>query len=236
MTASVADGAMHPLDAAAMPRTSNKPPRLNQIGQRIGAKGERTRQKLIDVTVSLLESHGMRDLTVAEVARVAETSPATFYVYFDSVQAVVLGALERAPHSNQALLDLMCAPWNISDAPARAIGFVRLYTDLWNRHGTIFRVRNMAAEEGDQRFLAARSAAALPMLESICQTIEQGQAAGRIPLAIHAASAAGVMLSMLERLSSVGPKQPYGPTHGITYDRMREAAAHTLVQFLGLGQ
>ncbi len=227
---------MHPLDAAVMPRTSNKPPRLNQIGQRIGAKGERTRQKLIDVTVSLLESHGMRDLTVAEVARVAETSPATFYVYFDSVQAVVLGALERAPHSNDELVGLMRAPWGDGDAGTRALEFVRLYTDLWNRHGTIFRVRNMAAEEGDARFVTARSAAALPMLEAIVDSIEQGQADGRIPPTIHAASGAGVMLSMLERVSSVGPRQPYEPTHEITYDRMREAAAHALVQFLGLGK
>ena len=89
MATSLVDGPVAPLDDGTMP-TRNKPPRLNQIGQKIGAKGERTRQRLIDVTVELLETHGMRDLTVAEIARVAETSSATFYVYFDNVQAVVL--------------------------------------------------------------------------------------------------------------------------------------------------
>jgi hypothetical protein len=35
---------------------------VNQVGQTIGTKGLRTRQRLIDVTVELLETHGLRDL------------------------------------------------------------------------------------------------------------------------------------------------------------------------------
>ena len=167
--ATLVDPATVPLDDGAMP-TKTKPPRLNQIGQKIGAKGERTRQRLIDITVGLLETRGMRDLTVAEIARVAETSPATFYVYFDSVQAVVLGALERAPHSNDELVALIERPWD--RGVADALAFVTLYTDLWNRHGTIFRVRNMAAEEGDERFLAARGGASVPMLKAIWQSLD----------------------------------------------------------------
>ena len=41
----------------------------NQYGQKIGSKGERTRQLLIDTTVELLESHGLRDVSVVDVAR-----------------------------------------------------------------------------------------------------------------------------------------------------------------------
>ena len=230
MGASLVDGPLVPLDDGAMP-TKTKPPRLNQIGQKIGAKGQRTRQRLIDVTIELLETHGMRDLTVAEIARVAETSPATFYVYFDSVQAVVLGALEQAPHSNDELVALIERPW--TKGVADALAFVTLYTDLWNRHRTIFRVRNMAAEEGDQRFLDARSRASLPMLGAISDRVKAGQAAGRIDGSLHPASTAGVILAMLERLSSVGPSREAEPHFGITYDHMRRAAAHMLAQMLG---
>jgi len=228
--ADLVDPAVVQLDGAAMP-TKSKTPRLNQIGQKIGAKGERTRQRLIEVTVELLETRGMRDLTVAEIARVAETSPATFYVYFDSVQAVVLGALERAPHSNDELLARIEAPW--PKGVVDALAFVTLYTDLWNRHGTIFRVRNMAAEEGDERFVVARGRASLPMLKAIAGRISQGQAAGRIDIGLHPASTAGVILAMLERLSSVGPARYADTSFGITYDHMRRAAAHMLAQMLG---
>lgn len=229
MATSLVDGPVAPLDDGTMP-TRNKPPRLNQIGQKIGAKGERTRQRLIDVTVELLETHGMRDLTVAEIARVAETSSATFYVYFDNVQAVVLGALERAPHSNDELIALIEAPWR--NGVADALAFVTLYTDLWNRHRTIFRVRNMAAEEGDARFLDARGRASLPMLKAITERISAGQGEGRIDASLHPASTAGVILAMLERLSSVGPSREAEPHFGITYEHMRRAAAHMLAQML----
>ena len=228
--ATLVDPATVPLDDGTMP-TKTKPPRLNQIGQKIGAKGERTRQRLIEITVELLETRGMRDLTVAEIARVAETSPATFYVYFDSVQAVVLGALERAPHSNDELVTLIERPWD--RGVADALAFVTLYTDLWNRHGTIFRVRNMAAEEGDERFLAARGGASVPMLKAISARVAAGQASGRIDASLHPASTAGVILAMLERLSSIGPSRQADASFGITFDHMRQAAAHMLAQMFG---
>src|SRR3546814_7076111 len=51
-------------------------------GRKLGAKGRRTRQQLIDATVALLETHGLRDVSVVDVARAVQTSPGTFYVYF----------------------------------------------------------------------------------------------------------------------------------------------------------
>jgi hypothetical protein len=110
---------------------------------------------------------------------------------------------------------------------------VWLYTESWNRNGTIFRVRNMAAEEGDRRFLNARSAVALPMLMAIGDKVRQGQAAGNIAPSLHPESTAGVIIAMLERLSAVGPTQATAQTYGITFDHMREAAAHMLMQMLG---
>ena len=75
-------------------------PEYNHYGQKIGSKGERTRRALIDKTVDLLESHGLRDVSVADVARAAKTSPATFYVYFRGVPEVVLAALEAASQTS----------------------------------------------------------------------------------------------------------------------------------------
>ncbi len=207
------------------------PVRHNQIGQKIGAKGFRTRQRLIDVTVELLDTLGLRDLTVAEVARVSKTSPATFYVYFDSVQAVVLAALEQAPHSTPELLGMLDTRWTADDGLDRARAYVNLYTDLWNRHRTIFRVRNMAAEEGDMRFVESRSATAVPMIEALAKQIAMGQAAGQIAPALHPRSLAGTILTMMERLSSVGPQS--AGHYDISYDSLRESAAHMVAQALG---
>src|SRR3546814_15871581 len=64
-------------------------------GRKLGAKGQRTRQQLIDATVALLETPGLRDVSVVAVARAAPTSPATFYVYFKDVPDVVRSEARR---------------------------------------------------------------------------------------------------------------------------------------------
>nr|WP_260582911.1 TetR/AcrR family transcriptional regulator [Sphingopyxis sp. PET50] len=69
-------------------------------GRKLGAKGQRTRQQLIEATVALLETHGLRDVSVVDVARAAQTSPATFYVYFKGVPEAVLAALEHASQTS----------------------------------------------------------------------------------------------------------------------------------------
>src|SRR3546814_9673722 len=125
-------------------------------GRKLGAKGQRTRQQLIDVTVALLETHGLRDVSVVDVARAAQTSPATFYVYFKGVPEVVLAALEGASQTSPELEAIIARDWLVPGADEAAAAFVECYTDLWNRNRTIFVVRNLAAEEGDVRFYEAR--------------------------------------------------------------------------------
>ena len=44
-----------------------------------GRRGLATRQKLLDATRAVLDTVAYRDLKVVDIARQAETSPATFY-------------------------------------------------------------------------------------------------------------------------------------------------------------
>lgn len=208
---------------------------LNQNGQKIGSKGQRTRRLLIDTTVSLLESHGLRDLSVMDVARAADTSPATFYVYFRGVPEVVLAALDDARQTSPELEEALTQDWLAPGAAARALDVVIAYTELWNRHRTVFRVRNLAAEEGDARFYAARTDASRPMMAALTRQIARAQAAGRVPVALSAAACAGTILMMLERLAAVGPARVEGDDEreGVSYPELRAAAAHTLATMLG---
>jgi AcrR family transcriptional regulator len=59
-------------------------------GRALGQRGARTRRRLLDATSQLLETEGIRDLRVVEIARVVGTSPATFYQYFRDVDDAVL--------------------------------------------------------------------------------------------------------------------------------------------------
>jgi len=202
----------------------------NQHGQRIGAKGARTRQRIIDVTLHLLEEHGLRDLSVAEIAREAEVSPSSFYVYFDSVQDVVLAALENATQSTPEMLEILTGDWTRANARAKARQFVELYANEWDKHRTVFRIRNLAAEEGDERFFQVRREAVYPLLKALSAQVEHAMERGRLEKSHHPRAAAGVIIAMLDRISAVSqqPRQP-----GVTFDRMLDSAGYLLACMLG---
>lgn len=221
-----------PAAAEASARMPARKSGYNHYGQKIGSKGERTRQALIDTTVELLGTHGLRDVSVADVARGAQTSPATFYVYFRGVPEVVLAALEDAPQTSPELEALIAKDWQEPGALERARAFVDAYCELWNRHGTVFRVRNLAAEEGDARFYQARMAAAAPMMAALTAQIERAQAAGAVPADLRPRACAGTILMMLERLSAIGPMSRDDDAD-IAFGPLKAAAAFTLANMLG---
>lgn len=217
--------------AANAPAARASDPGYNHYGQKIGSKGERTRQMLIDTTVELLESKGLRDVSVVDVARAAKTSPATFYVYFRGVPEVVLAALESASQTSSELEALAARDWLAEGGQAAARDFVDAYTQLWNRNRTIFRVRNLAAEEGDMRFLQSRMEQAAPMMDALSAAVARAQAADRLPATLSPRSCAGTLLMMLERLAAVGPLTR--EADGLSYAALKTAAAFSLAAMLG---
>lgn len=232
MTASAQTDGLAEGQVQPKPAPRNRRAAYNHYGQKIGSKGERTRQLLIDTTVELLESHGLRDVSVVDVARAASTSPATFYVYFRGVPEVVLAALETAPQTSPAVEALVGQDWLTPGAMARAREFVEAYAELWNRNGTIFRVRNLAAEEGDERFFHARATAAAPMMAALSLQVERAQAAGHTPADLRPRACAGTMLMMLERLAATGPLARHEDEQ-VSYEALKASAAYTIAYMLG---
>lgn len=200
-------------------------------GRQLGSKGQRTRQQLIEATVQLLQTHGLRDVSVVDVARLAETSPATFYVYFKSVPDVVLAALDNLPPGVPGFEALLDRDWSADEARAAALDFVEHYAEFWNRHRTIFVVRNLASEEGDARFYTARIRQAAPVMAALCRQLRRAQDNGRLPPDLSPEACAGTLLMMLERLSAIGPiSQDH---EGISYAALKAAAAHNIAMMLG---
>ncbi len=199
----------------------------------MGSKGQRTRQRLIDTTIDLLERARLRDLRVVDIAQAAETSAATFYLYFQDVIEAVLAASSEVSQSLPELIELLEHDWDDAGEEGAALHFVERYIAFWDEHRPLFRARNLAAEEGDDRFVAAREQSVRPLLNALSAKIATAQRRGRLPSGAPPIAHAGTLLMMLERLGALS--HLYRDQPEITYRQLLDAAAETLNWAVGVG-
>ncbi|WP_043470843.1 TetR/AcrR family transcriptional regulator, partial [Kitasatospora sp. MBT66] len=76
-------------------------------GRVAGRRGQETRQKLLDCLREMLSTSPYRDVKVIDVARMAGTSPATFYQYFPDVEGAVLEIAEEMAKDADTLKELV---------------------------------------------------------------------------------------------------------------------------------
>jgi len=171
-------------------------------GRPLGRRAQQTRRRLLDATADLLESHGIRELRVVEVARKVGTSPATFYQYFRSVDEAVLVLAEELTEELHPLTELLERPWNgkggLETARHMVDGFIR----YWDRHRAVLRVRNLAAEEGDPRYREVRNRTLSTITDRLAKQIADNQKASRVGTEITPYAAAAAMVSMMERMAA----------------------------------
>ena len=202
----------------------------NQAGQLIGQKGAETRRRIMTVAADLLSSQPLRNLRVSDITRSAHTSASTFYLYFQDVADVVLTLLRELPPSLPETYDLDLGSWTPGRAHDAAEDFIEAYTTRWSGRAALMRVRNLAAEEGDVRFLEVRRRYVQPLLKAFAARIEECQIGGSVPPTLHAASTAASLIALLERFAAVAHTQ--SGDSGITYERSREATAFILASVL----
>jgi len=210
-------------------------PETNQTGQTMGKKGLRTRRTLIDTTVALLSETPLRDLKVVDIAAAAKTSAATFYVYFDSVIDVVLAGAGELSQSTPEIVALVEADWDEDNCHDRAVAVITEYLRYWDEHRALMRTRNLAAEEGDERFVRTREHSIRPLMTAMVGKIEAAQRERRLARGIYPYASAGTLLMMLERLGALAHMydRRQDRTTALSFDQMKEAAAHMVAATFG---
>ena len=183
-------------------------------GRALGQRGLRTRARLLDATAQSLERGGLRDLRVVDIARVVGTSPATFYQYFENVEQAILVLAEELMEGAAALAGLVDGDWSDEDLSpvSRALAepwtdrsarqIVEAFVASWDEHRAVLRVRNLAAQEGDRRFRAARNASLRPITEALAARVAESQGAGRLSADVSPIAAASAMVAMTERVAA----------------------------------
>jgi len=167
-------------------------------GRSLGRRGALTRRRLLDATGELLETRGLRDLRVVDIARSVGTSPATFYQYFRAVEDAVLVLAEEAAEDLGSVIARLDEPWS----DASSLRMVDAFVDAWSQHRAVLRTRNLAAQEGDQRFRAVRLASLRPITEALAAKITEAQRAGRVDASMSPIAAASAIVAMTERVAA----------------------------------
>lgn len=201
----------------------------NLSGQQMGAKGQLTRRRLLDVTRELLSSTALRDLRAVDIARRAKTSKATFYLYFENVEATALVLAEEAVQDAGPLIRAVEADW--SESPKRgAEAFVRAYFDYYDRHRAVLRVQNLAVGEGDKAFAEVRYRLSTPLHIALSEKINRAQRPGPRDEAEDTITLAAVLIGGMERNAEGYPNYP--PKFGVTRERLINSSVSVILAVL----
>ncbi|HEV3354724.1 MAG TPA: TetR family transcriptional regulator [Acidimicrobiales bacterium] len=198
-------------------------------GRPLGRRAQETRRRLLDATYELVQTNGIRDVRVVEVARRVGSSPATFYQYFRDVDEAVLVLADEAADEIAPIAALLDEPWNGKGGLETARALVDAYFRFWDDHRAVMRVRNLAADEGDRRFRDVRNRALGQVTDRMARNVAENQRAGRVPPEITPYSAAAAMVSMLERMASYHfDLEPRGVTRADLVETTARILHHTV--------
>jgi AcrR family transcriptional regulator len=177
-------------------------------GRALGRRGAQTRLRLLEATARLLEDNGLRELRVVDIARAVDLAPATFYQYFGDVEAAVLALSAVVGEQTASLNELVARPWDGPEGLDVVRTIVEDFIANWDRHRAVLRTRNLAAQEGDDRFRAVRNDALRPLTEGIAAKV-----AARTDPGVSPYAAAAAMVAMLERMAAFHTElEAYGTT------------------------
>lgn len=173
-------------------------------GRVAGRRGQATRQKLLDCLGEMLSTSPYRDVKVIDVARMAGTSPATFYQYFPDVEGAVLELAEEMAKEGTALTDLVdqAAPGPSKSGATAAEELVEGFLSFWRKHDAILRVVDLGAAEGDKRFYKIRMKILNPLTNSLSDSIKELQGKGRVDKDVSPAAVAGSLVAMLAAVAA----------------------------------
>ncbi|MFJ1703256.1 TetR family transcriptional regulator [Kitasatospora sp. NPDC088346] len=165
-------------------------------GRVAGRRGQETRQKLLDCLREMLSTSPYRDVKVIDVARMAGTSPATFYQYFPDVEGAVLEIAEEMAEDSAGLKELVDGKsWAGKTGFTTSEDLVDGFLAFWRKNDAILRVVTLGAAEGDKRFFKIRMKVLNSVAGPLAEAVKGNQ--GKTDKTIDPAAVAGALISLL---------------------------------------
>ncbi len=167
----------------------NKPRRpsvaeRNKLGQLRGAKGTRTRERIMEATRDLLRTYPFGDIRITDIARVAEITQPNFYTYFTSVADVVEALVEKIAGASAAA-SIAALDWEGPDGIKHARALVEEFIEFWRENGAVIQVVDLFADNLHGRFPQLRVRLGRDIYKAFEAKIRKQQAAGVIAAEIN---------------------------------------------------
>jgi AcrR family transcriptional regulator len=159
-----------------------------------GHRGRATRRRLLEATVELLTTTPWRSVKVIDIARRAGTSPATFYQYFENVEQAIGVLAEEMTAEAAEVAELVAGDWSEAASWKTAMAVTEGFLDYWESNRAVFRVVDLATEEGDVTLRGVRVRALNAVTVALAKVIGRdvpGSPAGSDPMAV-----AGTLVAM----------------------------------------
>jgi len=179
----------------------------NQIGQKLGKKGQQTRERILQSMLDLLDDSDGPPVTLTSVARQAAVRLTNLYLYFPDLGDLLLAALSRVmERAESAYLEALRRRWPDESLYEACLAFLRAHHGFWKSNARVLHMRNALADAADARVQRYRSEVSQPLIDLIDAQFEPlaGPGPGRcMPIAT-------VLLTGLERLATVTTSSQYG--------------------------
>ena len=166
-----------------------------------GRRGLATRQRLLECTAELLVATPWRSIKVIDIARQAGTSPATFYQYFENVEAAITVLAEELVEGAGVLGEMVDGDWSDDASWDTAVAVVEGFMDYWESNRAVFRVVELTTVEGDLRFQGLRVRALNSVTVTLARVIANRAATSGSPAGADPMAAAGTLVAMLAQVA-----------------------------------
>lgn len=171
----------------------------NLLGQRLGRKGQETRERILVAALTLIE---MQDapVTLSAVAREVSVRMTNLYRYFPDLGELVLACLNRVMATADAqFMDKLRERWPDETLQESILDFLKAHYQFWLNHTRILHMRNSFADAGDIRYMTYRQEISRPLMELLAQQMDVS------PAGFDTAEAdmATVIVTAFERIATV---------------------------------
>lgn len=178
----------------------------NLLGQRLGRKGRDTRERIIAATEKLLAEPTGAPISLSAVAREASLGMTTLYLYFSDLPELLLAVL--APimaTAEETYIGHLRATWADAELEAHCLRFIEAYHDFWAQHSRILHLRNIYADNGDERMRLNRIGMSKGILDLFVRQMEGDPAEFRSAPYYMAT----VLLTGIERMITIATDEKF---------------------------